>query len=126
MATFVLLVEDSRAMRDFVCSVLEAEGEYEVHAVGNGFEALRELPRRDYGLVVTDINVPDVSGIELARFIRQSPKHAETPIIAISTDASPGDVQRALEAGASRFLAKPFTREQFREVMDELEGEAAS
>jgi two-component system chemotaxis response regulator CheY len=60
----VLLVEDSRAMRDYVGSILESEGQYEVHEVDNGFEALRALPRGEYGLIVADINLPDVSGIE--------------------------------------------------------------
>ena len=117
MPTHVLLVEDSRAMRDFVSSILEAEGDYEVREVENGFEALRELPRQDWGLIVTDINMPDVSGIELTKFVRQNERYANTPVIVISTDASSVDTQRAIEAGATAFLAKPFTREQLRDVI---------
>lgn len=108
MTVHVLLVDDSRAMRDYVSSILETTGEYEVHEVDNGFDALRELPREDYGLIVTDINMPDVSGIELARYVRSTDKHAGTPVIVISTDASAVDRERALSAGASAFLAKPF------------------
>ncbi len=126
MSTHVLLVDDSRAMRDFVSSILEAEGDYEVHEVGNGFEALRELPRRDWGLIVTDINIPDVSGIELTRFVRQNAKHAETPVIVISTDSSAVDRQRALDAGATAFLAKPFTQEQLREAIEGARGKGGS
>jgi len=108
----VLLVEDSRAMRDYVSSILEAEGNFEVHEVTNGFDALRTLPRGDYGLIVSDINMPDVSGIELARFVRQTERHANTPMIVISTDASTVDRERAIGAGANAFLAKPFSGEQ--------------
>ena len=111
MPTQVLLVEDSRAMRDYVSSILEAEGDFEVQEVSNGFDALRELPRAEFGLVVTDINMPDVSGIELCRFVRQSKRHGETPLIVISTDASAVDRERALSAGATAFVAKPFTPE---------------
>jgi two-component system chemotaxis response regulator CheY len=108
----VLVVEDSRAMRQFVSAVLEATGRWVVHQVDNGFEALRALPRGDYGLIVTDINMPDVSGIELTRFVRESGRHSGTPVIVISTDASQVDTRRAMDAGASAFLAKPFTAEE--------------
>jgi two-component system, chemotaxis family, chemotaxis protein CheY len=117
MAEQVLLVEDSRAMRDYVSSILEAAGDFEVHEVDNGFEALRALPRGQYELIVTDVNMPDVSGIELCRFVRQSASHQDVPIIVISTDTSSVDTQRAMKAGASAFLAKPFTAEQFLEVL---------
>lgn len=100
-------------MRDYVSSILEAEGDYEVHEVGNGFDALRALPRDLFGLIVTDINMPDVSGIELTRFVRQTPRHAETPLIVISSEASAVDMERAMKAGASAFVAKPFTPEEF-------------
>ncbi len=100
-------------MRDYVSSILEAEGDYEVSEVGNGFDALRALPRDQFGLIVTDINMPDVSGIELTRFVRQTPRHANTPLIVISTEASEVDRDRAMSAGASAFVAKPFTPEEF-------------
>ncbi len=117
MAVQVLLVDDSRAMRDYVSSILEAEGDYEVHEVDNGFDALRALPRGDFGLIVTDVNMPDVSGIELANYVRKTEKHADTPLLVISTDASKVDRQRALEAGASAFLAKPFTAQELLETI---------
>ena len=102
-----------KAEREKRASILEAEGDYEVHEVGNGFDALRALPRDQFGLIVTDINMPDVSGIELTRFVRQTPRHANTPLIVISTEASEIDRDRAMSAGASAFVAKPFTPEEF-------------
>lgn len=117
MPEVVLLVEDSRAMRDFVSSILESAGDFEVHEVDNGFEALRALPRGDYHLIVTDVNMPDVNGIELCKFVRSSSKHAHAPVIVISTDGASKDTQRALDAGADAFLAKPFTAEQFLETL---------
>ncbi len=104
-------------MRQFVRAILEASGDYEVHEVNNGFEALRTLPRQDFDLVVTDINMPDVSGIELTRFIRSNARHKEVPVIVISTDASPVDADRARQAGASAFLAKPFDGQQLHEAI---------
>lgn len=108
----VLLVDDSRAMRNYVASILEGEGEFEVEQVSNGFDALRALPRTGYGLIVTDVNMPDINGIELASFVRKTPRHVDTPLIVISTDGSDVDRERALKAGATAFLAKPFTPEE--------------
>lgn len=118
----VLLVEDSRAVRAFVGSILESVGDYRVDEVENGFEALRVLPRRDYALIVTDVNMPDVSGLELTRFVRHSARHAQTPIIVISTDGTHPDVERALKAGASAFLPKPFTSQEFLKVLATIRG----
>ncbi len=122
MAQPVLLVEDSRAVRSFVSSILESAGDYDVHEVENGFEALRALPRTDFALIVTDVNMPDVNGIELTRFVRGQAKFAKIPVLVISTDASHPDTQRALEAGANAFLAKPFTAEQFLEAVARVRG----
>jgi two-component system chemotaxis response regulator CheY len=113
MAQLVLLVEDSRAVRDYVSSILESAGDYEVVEVDNGFEALRALPRADYALIVTDVNMPDVNGIELTRFVRQNPKFSDTPVIVISTDGEHPDTARAMSAGANAFLRKPFSAEEF-------------
>lgn len=104
-------------MRQFVSSILEATGEWSVVEVENGFDALRTLPRRRFGLIVTDINMPDVSGIELTRYVRQAQRHADTPVVVISTDASDTDRARAMEAGASAFLAKPFTGKDLLQVV---------
>jgi len=117
----VLVVEDSRAMRVFVSSILEATGRYEVVEVGNGFDALRALPRDTYALIVTDVNMPDVSGIELTKFVRDNAKYRQIPIIVISTDSAKTDSQRALDAGAAAFLAKPFTAEELLEVIDKAQ-----
>ena len=122
MAQPVLLVEDSRAVRSFVSSILESAGDYDVHEVDNGFEALRALPRTDFALIVTDVNMPDVNGIELTRFVRSQAKFADIPVLVISTDASHPDTKRALEAGANAFLAKPFTAEQFLEAVARARG----
>jgi two-component system, chemotaxis family, chemotaxis protein CheY len=108
----VLLVEDSAAMRTFVGSVLEAAGGFVVDEVKDGFDALRLLPRSDYDLVVTDINMPDINGLELIRTIRQHARHAHTPLVVITTNDRDRDVERALKLGASAVLTKPFTPEE--------------
>ncbi len=98
-------------MRTFVGSVLEAAGEYVVEDVKDGIDALRLVPRADFELVITDINMPDINGLELIHAIRQHPRHSHTPIVVITTNDRERDVERAMKLGASVVLSKPFTRE---------------
>jgi two-component system chemotaxis response regulator CheY len=114
----VLLVEDSHNMRAFVRSALELEGtelgDVEVVEAASGFDALRLLPRGPYDLVITDVNMPDINGLELVQFIRKSEQHRATPVLLISTQSSERDFERGLSLGASGYLAKPFTSEVLR------------
>jgi two-component system, chemotaxis family, chemotaxis protein CheY len=105
-------------MRSFVRSALESGGDslgdVEVVEASGGFEALRLLPRGPYDLVITDINMPDINGLELIQFIRNSEQHRETPILLISTQSSAKDRERGLSLGANAYVAKPFTPEALR------------
>jgi two-component system chemotaxis response regulator CheY len=120
----VLLVEDSAAMRTFVGSVLEAAGDYVVDEVKDGFDALRLVPRADYDLVVTDINMPDINGLELIHAIRQHARHAHTPLVVITTNDRERDVERALKLGASAVLTKPFTPEELLQTVARAQDQA--
>ncbi len=104
-------------MRTFVGSVLEAAGDYIVDEVKDGFDALRLVPRADYELVITDINMPDINGLELIHTIRQHARHAHTPLVVITTNDRDRDVERALKLGASAVLTKPFTPEDLLETV---------
>lgn len=122
----ILLVEDSFSMRTFVRTALESEpsklGELEVVEASSGFDALRLLPRGPYDLVITDINMPDINGLELVQFIRRSEQHRDTPIVLISTQSSERDRQRGLTLGANAYLSKPFTQEALRKIaLEQLE-----
>ena len=126
----ILLVEDSAAMRTYVRASLEDTpvlgDDFELVEASSGFDALRLLPRGAYDLVITDINMPDINGLELVRFVRQSERHREIPLLIISTQTSERDKDRALALGANSFLAKPFTPEALREVVTQsLAGRAA-
>ena len=103
----VLVVDDSPTMRAFVVAALESEG-FEVTAAKSGFEALKILPGAAFHLIVTDVNMPDINGLELVRFVRQSQAHKSTPLIIISTDGRDKDRDRGMHLGASAYLVKPF------------------
>jgi two-component system chemotaxis response regulator CheY len=111
----ILVVEDSVSMRSFVRNALESDSRsspgLEVVEASSGFEALRLLPRGPYDLVITDINMPDINGLELISFIRKSELHKKTPVLIISTQSSERDRARGLSLGANGYLLKPFTPE---------------
>ena len=110
----VLIVEDSASMRAFVRAALTgspALGEVEIAEAQNGFDALRLLPRGAWDLVITDINMPDINGLELISFIKKNEAYKATPILIISTGSSERDRERGLQLGAGGYLIKPFTAE---------------
>ncbi len=114
MSRRVLVVEDSASTRAFVRAVLEGEtfasrlGSAEVTEAKSGFEAMRMLPRGPYDLIITDINMGDINGLELIAFVRKSEHHKQTPLLIISTQSTERDVERGLALGANKFVAKPF------------------
>lgn len=121
----ILIVDDSSAMRMFLREALEGSNMPETALVSEadgGLEALRLLPRGPYDLVITDINMSGVNGLELLNFIRHNEQHRETKVLLISTQAGERDKQRGLGLGADAFLAKPFAAEKLISVVTELLG----
>jgi two-component system chemotaxis response regulator CheY len=116
----VLVVEDSATMRGFVTAALESGGPFNVTQAESGFHALKILPRARYDLIITDINMPDINGLELVRFIRDSEQHKTTPLIIISTDGREVDRDRGMKLGANAYLTKPFAPDQLLETVREL------
>jgi two-component system chemotaxis response regulator CheY len=106
-----LLVDDSQTTRSFAVAALEAGGELEITEAGTGVEALKILPRQQFDLVITDINMPDINGLELIRFTRTHSNYKDTPVIIISTEGRDTDQKRALDLGANEYITKPFTPE---------------
>jgi two-component system chemotaxis response regulator CheY len=125
----VLLVEDSASMRAFVRAALTASsalGQLEIAEAQSGFDALRLLPRGAWDLVITDINMPDINGLELISFIKKNEAHKTTPILIISTGSSERDRERGMQLGASGYLVKPFSAEALAEHALEQMGAASA
>lgn len=117
MSLRVLIVDDSSAMRTYVRATLEDHLSLQVEEATNGFEALRMLPRERFDLVLIDVNMPNINGLELVSFMRRSELHKDTPLILVSTEASTRDREKAFKLGATAYLAKPFTQEELLEVL---------
>ena len=107
----VLLVDDSQTTRSYAMATLEAQGDMDVTVAKSGLEALKILPQGDFDLLISDVNMPDINGLELIRFARAHERYKETPIIMISTEGRDTDISRALALGANQFLVKPFSPE---------------
>ena len=122
----ILVVEDSVATRSLVRAILEepvfaaAVGPVEVTEAQSGFDAMRLLPRTKFDLIITDINMPDVNGLELIHFIRRSEQYRTTPLVIISTQATERDVERGKKLGADAYVPKPFTSESLRAACEKL------
>ena len=122
MAKKILIAEDSLTMRSLIVSTIAAMGDYETVEAANGFEALRVLPREKVDLIITDINMPDINGLELVSFIRTNETYRETPLVIISTEGSERDREKGLSLGANAYLVKPFSPEQLQQLIREYLG----
>jgi two-component system chemotaxis response regulator CheY len=117
----ILIVEDSPTMRSLVVSALEElGGALRITEAASGFEALRALPRDHYDLIVTDINMPDINGLELVSFVKRNAAYRAIPLLIISTEGSERDRLRGLELGADAYLVKPFEPDDLRRTAREL------
>lgn len=117
----ILIVEDSATMRSLLAGTLEElDLPVKVTEACNGFEALRFLPREDYDLVVTDINMPDINGLELVSFVKGNAKYRSIPLIIVSTEGSERDRDKGLGLGADAYMVKPFEPDALREVARSL------
>ncbi|MBW2399826.1 MAG: response regulator [Deltaproteobacteria bacterium] len=117
----ILIVEDSPTMRALLTSALEdLDAPVKITEADSGFEALRQLPRNSYDLIVTDINMPDINGLELISFVRNNASYRTIPLIVVSTEGSERDRDKGVGLGADAYLVKPFEPEELRDVVRDL------
>jgi two-component system chemotaxis response regulator CheY len=114
----VLIVEDSDSTRSMMRTIVEDLGEeYLVFDARNGFEALRMLPSEEFQLILTDINMPDINGLELINFVKTNDRYKHIPMIIVSTERTEEDRKRGLELGADAYITKPFKPEELQETV---------
>jgi two-component system, chemotaxis family, chemotaxis protein CheY len=113
----LLIVDDSRLMRDMVAACLRPLGAVTFEYAGTGLEAIERLALAGFDLMVLDLNMPDVGGVEVIEFVRSQDHLRELPILVVTTRGDDASRSRVLEAGASSFLAKPFAPPQ---ILDEV------
>ncbi len=104
----ILLAEDEADIRRLITLKLEQAG-HVVRAFGDGAAALADAREHAPDLVVLDVVMPVASGLEVCRGLRQDPATADVPIIILTARAQQGDIDSGLAAGASEYIAKPFS-----------------
>jgi two-component system chemotaxis response regulator CheY len=107
----ILVVEDSSSMRAYLTTIIEGGTEpydLEIVEASSGFEALKSLPHHKFDAILTDINMPDINGLELVSFLKNHPTYRTIPIMVISTESTDADRKRASALGAEEYLVKPF------------------
>ena len=112
-------VDDSSTMRRLVSFTLKGVG-HEVVEAQDGVIALDVLQSRTVDLVITDVHMPNLDGIELTRRLRALPGFRQTPILLLTTESDPGKKAEGRSAGATGWILKPFTQEQLLAIVARL------
>jgi CheY-like chemotaxis protein len=115
----ILLVEDNMDMRELVSNGLTALG-YEVMVARNGREAVELATAQLPDLLVMDIMLPDMNGLEVTSQIRKNPKTKGIPVLAATARVLPADREKCLESGCDGYIAKPFRLKELRAAIDKL------
>lgn len=111
MSKKIITVDDAATMRKMVSFTLKGAG-HEVFEAADGQQALDLLRQRSVDLVITDVNMPNMDGLELTRRLRALPAFARTPIILLTTESDPNKKQLGRSSGATGWIVKPFSQEQ--------------
>jgi len=104
----ILIVDDCDTTRKLLTFIVKEKG-YKIIGASNGLEALEVLAQNQIDLVVTDLNMPQMDGLELTRSIRDNPAYKEIPVIMVTTEAGIADREMGMKAGVTTYLTKPFS-----------------
>lgn len=121
MGLTFLVVDDSVTMRRIVINSLKNIGYEDVVEASDGKEAISRLMTNDaINFVITDWNMPNYSGLDLTKMIRQDPKFANLPILMVTTRGVKEDILQALQAGVNNYIVKPFTPQILKEKIEQI------
>lgn len=113
----ILVVDDCKTTRKLLTYIIKGKG-YDVVLAENGVEALEKLSQNTIGLIVTDLNMPQMDGLELAENIRSDDLYINVPIIMVTTEVGEDNKDRAEEIGIDTYFVKPVTP---KELIEEVE-----
>lgn len=111
-----LVVDDSSTMRRIIINTLSKLGHHDVIEASNGREGLERLSAEStIDLIITDWNMPEMSGIDFIRAVRTMNNLRDIPVLMVTTNAAKDDIVQAMAAGVSHYIVKPFTPDTFKE-----------
>ena len=116
----VLVVDDFSTMRRIVKNILKQLGFSNIDEAEDGNGALTKLRQEKYGLVVTDWNMPNMTGLDLLKAIRAEGDLKDLPVLMVTAEAKKENVVEAIQAGVNNYIVKPFTADTLREKLDKM------
>lgn len=116
----VLVVDDMSTMRRIVKNILKQLGFSNMEEAENGQEGLQKLRSDTYGFVVSDWNMPVMTGIDMLRAIRADEKLKHIPVLMVTAEAQKENLVEAIQAGVSNYIVKPFTAETMQEKLNKI------
>lgn len=119
MAKNILVVDDSASIRQVVSMALQEAG-YNTVTATDGKDALSKLGGTRFNLVISDVNMPNMNGIELLKELKKRPDTKFTPVIMLTTESDAGKKQEGKEAGAKAWVVKPFVPAQMLKAVSML------
>lgn len=117
----VLIVDDSATMRNMLKASMQELG-FEVHTAQDGDKAMKSVELYPYAIILTDINMPNMDGIELIRLIRNHAKNSGVPVLVITTEGGEAAKQAGRSAGANGWIVKPCDPEALKRAVTKLCG----
>ncbi|MDX2252742.1 MAG: chemotaxis response regulator CheY [Nitrospira sp.] len=116
----ILVVDDMTTMRRIVKNILKQLGFANIEEAENGQEALQKLRAEPFGFVVSDWNMPVMTGIDMLRAIRADPQLKTLPVLMVTAEAQQANLVEAIQAGVSNYIVKPFTAETMQEKLQKI------
>ena len=116
----ILVVDDMSTMRRIVKNIMKQLGFANVEEAENGQDALDKLKAESFGFVISDWNMPVMTGIDLLRAIRADDKLKAIPVLMVTAEAQKENLLEAIKAGVSNYIVKPFTAEVLQEKMNKI------
>ncbi|NGZ59499.1 MAG: response regulator [Nitrospira sp. LK265] len=116
----ILVVDDMVTMRRIVKNILKQLGFANIDEAENGQEALQKLRADTFGFVVSDWNMPVMTGIDMLRAIRSDERLKTTPVLMVTAEAQQSNLVEAVQAGVNNYIVKPFTAETLKEKIAKI------
>lgn len=118
----VLIVDDFATMRRIMKNILKQIGFTNIIEADDGTTALEELKKNKIDLIISDWNMPKMTGIELLKAVRSSGEYKDIPFLMVTAEAQKQNVIEAVQAGVSNYVVKPFTADQISEKLEKIFG----
>jgi len=116
----ILVVDDFSTMRRIVKNLLKQIGFQNIEEAEDGQHAFAKLKTEKYQFVISDWNMPNMTGIELLKSVRSDPELKDLPFLMVTAEAEKEKVVEAIKAGVNNYVIKPFTADRLKEKMDKI------